>query len=430
MLIKEKVAKLAVIADDITGANDAGVQFKKQGFKTIVGITKENIKEMVSKADVIVINTDSRNDSPKIAYEKVRAVAKLIKETGIKIVYKKVDSTLRGNIGTELDAVMDELSAKVCIVAPAFPANGRITVGGYQLVNQVPVAETEFANDPFSPVKKSHVPTLLQSQTRRKVGHVDLLKVESGTEALMNEIANQRKRGNEIIVIDATTQHHLRIIAKAAIALNLIELTCGSAGLAEALSQEINLVTRYPVVVIAGSTNDVTRRQILKVEHDLDSCIIDVDPCEILNGVKAKHKEIKRVVEEAVRAIYNGKNVLITSARLPESLSKARAKGEELGMKNVEVAKAISSALGEIANKIVEYGKITGLILIGGSTAMDVCLTLGARGILFEDEVLPGVPCGRLVGGRHDGLKVVTKAGGFGDENAIIDIIKYLRNEL
>ena len=414
---------LAVIADDITGANDTGVQFKKAGFNTIIAVNDKYIEEVIDRADVVVINTDSRTDPQEVAYKKVRTVAKIIKKAGIKTIYKKIDSTLRGNIGAELDAIMDELKIETCIVAPAFPANGRITIGGYQLVNQIPISESEFGYDPLNPIKESHVPTLLQRQTRRKVGHVELSYVERGTEPLAHEFLNQQKKGNEIIVVDATTLYHLRRIAKAALISKMSDLTCGSAGLAEALSYEIKLIDRCPVLVVSGSVNEVTRRQILKAEQALDVQVIDVDPRKIFGDSKSKQKEIKKIVERAINALKNGKNLIIASARRPEFILKAETRTDIS-----QVAEAISSTLGEITAKIVDRLKVGGLVLTGGSTAQKVCLTLGAKGIWIKDEVLPGIPLGKLADGKYKGLNVITKAGGFGDENAIINAIRYLES--
>lgn len=426
----EGACKLAIIADDFTGACDTGVQFRKQGLKTIVVVAIEDIGDVIGEVDAIVVDTESRSDPPKLAYEKVRETTRALKNAGIKFLYKKIDSTLRGNIGSELDAAMDEVGAKMSIIAPAYPANGRVTVGGYQLVHGVPVARTEFANDPVNPVKESHVPSLVQSQTRRKVGYLDLYQVVKGVESLVDGINSQREAGKEIIVIDAAVQDDLRKIAEAIVASSMAELTCGSAGVAQELPKALGLTVSRPVVVIAGSIRDVVRQQILRAMQVFGAHVIEIDSCRILEGEDAKEEEVHRVLKEAVQAMVRGRDVIITSAGSEESVTRAWKKGEQLGMRRIEIAEAISLVLGEIADEITEHTKIAGIILTGGSVASNACKIMGAKGTIIEDEVLPGIPVGRLLGGKRDGLRVVTKAGGFGDENAIVKAIECLRRVL
>ena len=153
--------KLAVIADDLTGANDAGVQFAKEGLKVQVLLGESGEEQEKELPDVIVLDTDSRAAIPDQAYERVRKAGGLIKRltSSRPAVFKKIDSTLRGNLGAEIDAVMDELGFEWAAVAPAFPVNGRITVGGWHLLHQVPIAESEIARDPKTPVVESVLPT-------------------------------------------------------------------------------------------------------------------------------------------------------------------------------------------------------------------------------------------------------------------------------
>lgn len=142
-MVDSPEGRLGVIADDITGANDVGVQFMKRGLETIVLLEAASLlPTTIKEADVIVVDTESRFSPPDIAYQRVRDVVKTLNEASVRVVYKKIDSTLRGNIGPELEAIMEEAGSRLSIVAPAFPSNLRITVGGIQLVNQVPVEKT------------------------------------------------------------------------------------------------------------------------------------------------------------------------------------------------------------------------------------------------------------------------------------------------
>ena len=137
--------RLGIVADDLTGAMDSSGHFAARGLSTDVVLDPA----YASESDVVVITTSSRAEPPDVARERVRrAVRRLAGRT----IYKKIDSTLRGNIGVELMAAMQEAHCEKAIVAPAFPAVGRTTLNGVLLVDGTPVAETQFAGDPVSPV--------------------------------------------------------------------------------------------------------------------------------------------------------------------------------------------------------------------------------------------------------------------------------------
>ncbi|MBS7651038.1 four-carbon acid sugar kinase family protein [Candidatus Bathyarchaeota archaeon] len=417
------MVEIGVIADDLTGANDTGVQFSKQGLRTIVLTRVESLKDMPRNIDVIVIDTESRALPSSLAYDRVKIAAEKLVEAKVPIIYKKIDSTLKGNIGSELDGVMDVTGIKTAIVAPAFPANKRITVGGYQLVNQVPLSKTEAAFDPVTPVRESHVPTLIARQSRRKVGYVGLASVME-LQSLVENLRDCVQRGEEIIILDSITQGDLKRIAQAAVKLNLHRLTCGPAGLAEELPQAMGLISGKPVVVISGSVSEVTMRQIAHAEG-AGCIVVEVDTAKVIRGQRIQ--EVHRVVNETKRIVSQGFDVIISSARTKEAVSGDLKIGESLGMTSVEVSNIIGLVLGEIASEVSAIGGVSGIFLTGGTTANRALEVMGAYGTEVDDEVSPGIPSSIIVGGRCSGLRIVTKAGGFGDEDAIMKWIRYLK---
>ena len=120
--------------------------------KTAVLTELKNLPKF-EEYDVIVIDSESRNNPPVDAYNRMKEIAAYLKETDRRLIYKKIDSTLRGNIGVELDAIIDELDLEAAIIAPSFPAAGRTTLNGRVFVNGVPLEETGFAHDPLKPIK-------------------------------------------------------------------------------------------------------------------------------------------------------------------------------------------------------------------------------------------------------------------------------------
>jgi len=419
-------SKIGVVADDLTGANDTAVQFAKQGLATIVLMDATSLADSALRTEVIVIDTETRACNPETASRRVRRAARTLRKAGVERVYKKVDSTLRGNVGVELEAIMDELDVETCIFAPAFPANGRIVIGGYLIVNQVPLEKTEMAEDRLMRIRKSYIPTILESQTKLEVGHVPLSKVMQGRELLKNEINSLVKRNVQIIVMDAATSQDLRAIAQAAVASNTAQLMSGSAGLAEALPEAFRLHSSPPVVVIAGSPSSVTVRQVEKAGEELDVAILDLNSPKVLKNVNAQ-KEIQRIVNEAVRLLEIGRDVVIASSRSRDFTAATIQQGRELGMNEVEVMRRVTSSLGESANKILERVRTGGLILTGGETAIEALRIMRAVGVKVIDEVLPGIPFGEVIGGKHNGLRVITKAGAFGSPEALSESVRYLR---
>src|SRR5919107_6028349 len=148
---------IAIVADDLTGAADTGVQFVHAGYRTAVLFRATEVLE--DGLDAVVFYTDSRAMPAGFAAERVLGAARAARKA--RIVYKKLDSTLRGNVAVELAAALGGARRDRVVVAPAFPAAGRTTVGGIQRVHGVPVDETEMANDPHTPVREAHVPRRL-----------------------------------------------------------------------------------------------------------------------------------------------------------------------------------------------------------------------------------------------------------------------------
>ncbi len=426
--------KLALIADDLTGANDAGVQFAKQGLKVQVFLGDLAEVRGGTQTDVMVLDTDSRAAPADQAYERVRKAGRVIRGAAVllPLVFKKIDSTLRGNLGVEIDAAMDEFGFEWAAVVPAFPVNGRITVGGWHLLHQVPVAESEISRDPKTPVRESVLPDLLASQSRQRVSHVSLADVSRGVEAVKQRILKMRTEGVKILSFDASTENHLRTLATAIAATDGAVLWVGSAGLAEMMPAVLDWprVERTlksgepgPVLVVAGSVSNVTARQMNLFLAQDNSCLVSLRAGSLICN---ETEEVRRCVQEATDWLKKGKDVLLASAFDADAVVKARSLAAAQGIDSQKVSDIVASALGRVVRQLV-FLKPAGLFLTGGDTAVSVCRALGVNAIDILAEVLPGIPLGQLDGGCSPGLRVVTKAGAFGEENAIVEAVKTLK---
>lgn len=137
--------KIAIIADDLTGANATAALLSTKGFTTMTCL--DNDAKEAERFDVVSFSTDSRSVSSAEAYRRVaECVARINPEQTL--ISKRIDSTLRGNLGAEVDAVIDSFPHLMAIVVPVYPSSGRICVGGSLLVDGIPLQNTAMRNDP------------------------------------------------------------------------------------------------------------------------------------------------------------------------------------------------------------------------------------------------------------------------------------------
>ena len=411
---------IAVIADDLTGASDAGVQFARRGLATRV-LFDLCQPAVATDVDVLVVDTDSRALSPEAAYARVRDVAERLRTFQPEHVYKKVDSTLRGNLGAEIDAIMDAFTYSRAIVAPAFPALGRTTRDGLHRLRGRPVHETEIGRDPKTPVRESHLVSLLQTQSRRTAAVVTLDTVECGPRAIRDQAEAHLGRGAALLVCDAESDTALRTIA--ATCVDWRDTLCvGSAGLADHLADALappTSATRVadldgphgPVLLVAGSVSQTTRQQVEAVRALQRGVTVELNPVALADG---HLEEEERCRQELGAALARGQDcaLVVTSQQV-----------------RVELTSRIVDVLGRLAADSARSHRLRGFILTGGDTARAVCRHLGVAGIQLLAEIEPGVPLGRLVGQTSSPLLAVTKAGAFGSEQTLVHALHQLKGD-
>jgi uncharacterized protein YgbK (DUF1537 family) len=383
--------RIAVIADDLTGALDTGVQFSNWGFA--VHVTDDPLS---SSADVVVVNTDSRSLDPGRAYDLVFNIAE--KVSGFDIIYKKTDSTLRGNVGAEIQAVLDATGEETAFLTPCYPPTARCIKDGHLLIYGVPIDQTEYSSEHES--RQSYIPDLIRTGVTRPIIH-------------LGDSSNiQRHSG--IVVIDSESEADLLKIAK-----NLIEhkVSAGSAGLAAAIAE--TLVDPPPVLSVIGSRRTVTQRQTRALEKRLGAELIPLDMRKALN-----REPQTGAVLRAIEVFETRRDVIITSAPDPETVEMTVEAATSLGLSSTELETMITDALADTARALIEQTPLSGIILSGGATAMAVCAVLSVNEISIIEELRPGIPLLRL-----DDINAVTKAGGFGESDALIQASQYLKRK-
>lgn len=239
---------ILVVADDFTGANDAGVSLAQ------VGHTVDVAFEMPYRGDasVWVINSDSRAMDPKLAAMKITSLmSHLPLANNLPLVIKKIDSTLRGNIGAEIEALMKACGITGAVVAPAFPQAGRTTVAGECWVNGVRITETEFASDPKTPVLSARIADIIRLQTA--------IPCQPVTVSQLSHLSYEQPW---IGVIDAQTDSDLDRIAAAVMQAKQPLLLVGSAGICDAVTRRSAIMSPPTVLAIIGSMSEIAQRQI------------------------------------------------------------------------------------------------------------------------------------------------------------------------
>jgi uncharacterized protein YgbK (DUF1537 family) len=142
------------LADDMTGALEIGASFRAGGMAVIVSLQPVP----VASAPVLVFDTETRHLAPADA---AAEVVRFIGAHRPRLIYKKTDSTLRGNISAELEAIAGLFPDWLIGYAPAYPAMGRTVTSGVLHVHGIALADTEFARDALNPVRTSSVAEIL-----------------------------------------------------------------------------------------------------------------------------------------------------------------------------------------------------------------------------------------------------------------------------
>lgn len=423
--------KLAAIADDLTGANDTALQFAKRNMKSCVKINFV-ADDFETDKDVIVIDSDSRDLAVQEAYTKVKNICEAIKKYKARCIYKKIDSTLRGNIGAEIKAVDDVFKPELVIIAPAYPINRRITVGGYHLLDGIPLELTEIANSPKTPVKESYIPNILKQQAAdKKVGVLDFLTVKKDSEAVKAKLDEFLNKGINWIVCDIVEEKNFMTVMDAVKSFKNI-LWVGSAGMADYITYFYNWIgeekfmQRYrsgPVLICAGSVSHTTQEQIQTVLEYEDINFLKIDIPKILED----EQYITVYIDRLKTLAKQDKNILIVTALNDDDVKEAIEAGRKYNLSGKQVSERIATIMAQIVGGL-DLHNLAGMVLTGGDIAVHICKSIGADSIEIISEIDTAIPLGYIQGKNIDKLFVVTKAGAFGKPDAFIKSIKAIKN--
>lgn len=386
--------RVAAIADDTTGALEVGAKLAAAGIRSVV----TQILRPDLSAEALVIDARSRRMGPQEAYRRVAELARLLRRAGVDHVYKKTDSTLRGNIAAEFQALVDTFADRPLLYVPAYPQMGRTVRSGELFVYGRPLAETDFARDELNPATEGNITALLATGCRAPVRLVtDLAQLE--------EVLRQAPVGS-VVVCDGQVPADLEKAAQALAASGRPCVAAGTAGFCTPWADILPLAREVSgwqakarrCLIASGSRNPATERQLARA-GELGLRVLRLSGRT--SDDETTVQELAAILEEESWA------ALATSGNSAED---------------------VSLRIGTIVGRVLEQIELDGLAVFGGDTAAGVLQALGVEVVEPLGELLPGVPLSSIqVQGTR--LAFVTKAGGFGGPDMVAELRKALEEE-
>lgn len=406
--------KMLIVADDLSGAADCAAGCVQSGLRTMVLL---DAQADPTGYDVVAVDADSRHLPPADAAAVQLALLQRLSAVRPPLLYKKIDSTLRGPFVHELAATRQ--LAGTPILAPAFPAMGRTVVNGEVLVKGVPLKDTEVWRNEGR-TGPSTLPAMLQTVGFDAVV-VALGQVRGDLDALRAVCAAHARVPDRAIVCDAESEEDMARIARATAPLAGRCQWVGSGGLMRHLPSAHGLSShatpprrqkagvRGPVLTVVGSVSTTSKRQCEQVARSARAALHKVDPALLRKG--ADDTRWHEVQQSIADPLARGEDSVVTIGGTAPDLSQGPLLAASL-------ARLLAPA----------WETVGGLVLTGGETARAVLSGWGVHALELVDELEPGVPLSHTVGPRR--IPVITKAGAFGGDDCLSRAWQLLKNEL
>lgn len=444
---------IGAVTDDFTGTASAGVLIARSQARTGLFLDVEALEgsEDAARLDAVFVSSNSRHLKPEDAYREVCRATRALRSAGVTCFSKKIDTTLRGRIGTEIDAMLDTLGGDmIAVMVPTMPQSRRICLNGISIIDGTVLTDTPIARDVKTPVKDAFVPRLIQGQTRRKVQLISIENVDRGRGTLKCAMIDARERGAQVLVMDAVTLEHIDLIAQTCVELgwNVLAVDPGPftmklnyrrgiikeevAAPAEGKAGpegEIKPEGRVALCVV-GSANPLTKAQMKYLCDDEANVAVHVSPYMLISGQEQFGEEVNRAVGAAVKLFRQEprpRSIVIGTA-LQDCVVNLDEEDFRRGYDSGTCSKLINEGLAEITGRVMEFAgqeQVAGLLLTGGDTMESVCRRLHVSYIEAIDNIVAQVDVGRIMG-KYAGLPVVVKGGFCGSREIGTVIVRRL----
>lgn len=424
-----------IIADDLTGANDTALQFFKKGCSAKIVIDYNYDYSNMKNVDVWSISTESRNIDKETAFNNIVKISEKLKEhLEIEHYYKKIDSTLRGNVGLEIFAMLETLQKDVAIVAPAYIEEGRTTIGAYQLLNGMVIERTQCALDPKAPIYDSYIPDILKKdlnpQLHELIGTIGFNIITKGAGPIALKINELVQNGKKIIITDAMSNTDLEQIALAIDKSTYDILPCGSAGLANAISKTKEENTKcdfeekiplLPKFIVSGSATQLTLKQIGKLKEDKKELFfVDLEIRNIIEGVN------DTLIQTISEKLSQGLDVVLHSSYINKEILDENDLNQliDAGIAKNEFPSKITDFISNLVYEINLKNDFI-LIMVGGETSYKCAKKIDSAYFDILDAISPAVPLCKDKNGKY----IVTKSGNFGHSDTLVEILDYFNKK-
>ena len=423
--------KYIVIADDLTGSNATCSLFKKIGLRAASILKLQG--DINYDVDVISYSTASRGLDKEEAYKKVSEAIKILKNKDVLVYNKRIDSTLRGNIGTEINAMLDNLEDdRIAVVVPAYPDSGRIVVNKTMLVNGVLLENSDAGKDPKTPIKTSCVESLVQKDIKYSSTYFTLSDIAQPIEEIAKKIQEAIKK-SRVLIFDAVNNEDIIKISKAVIHSNINIVTVDPGPFTLYYSKELQKKNHLEkkILMVIGSVTATTKKQIEYILQEEDIFLVKMKVEDFFKKETCL-KEIERVISFIKKGIVSYDLFLVTTSPIgDEKKADLQKLAENLNTTVEEISKIIANTLTETVVKILkETEKFEGVYSSGGDITIALLEKLKAIGVEIREEVIPLAAYGRIIGGDFPNLKLVSKGGMVGDEKTIKLCLHKIKNDI
>lgn len=409
------IPTLIIVADDLTGAADSAARCVQSGLFAEVWLDSSPMEGQreENEPDVISVSTDSRFLSPDEAAQRVQSLLAAMAPDSVSgsvsgvTWYKKIDSTLRGNLGAELEAMLHAMPSLCAVVSPGFPAQGRGLEEGKLVYADAPLR---------------HLPALLAEQSDLPVGAIGLDIVRQGVGALRRALDDRRAQGERLLVVDGMTDADLATIVAASVVASSDAggyLLCGSAGMVGPLA--LHLASQKPV-----STKKPAKVQLAEVTAGPILAVVG-------SGSRMAHDQVAQVVATncmRVRALDNNwyEMDLLGAQNHPvgDWLLHLAPPADDVRLEGA-TARVMAARLADVAYAAVARLHPRTLLVVGGDSAYYVLRRLGIKRLTVVEELLPGIALTFGYDAQGEAMAVVLKPGNFGDEATLVTLHEALR---
>jgi uncharacterized protein YgbK (DUF1537 family) len=418
---------LGCIADDFTGATDLANNLVRAGMRVVQTIGVPHAP-LTAEVDAVVVALKSRTIAPQDAVNQSLQALQWLQGQGAEQIYFKYcstfDSTAQGNIGPVTEALMQALQTDFTIATPAFPDNGRTVFKGYLFVGDVLLNESGMQHHPLTPMTDANLVRVMQAQCKSKVGLLSHKTIAQGAEAIQQEIANLKKQGVHVAVVDAVSNDDLMRLGPALKGMPLV--TAGS-GVAIGLPQNFGLSPTPQAsvlpkanglrAVVSGSCSQATNRQVAHFKASGRPAFL-IDPLHL----KGSWQDLVQEALAWAQGHLASGPVLVYSTATPESVQAVQSQmGVEAAGHQVE------QALAAIARGLVQLG-VHQLVVAGGETSGACVQALDIEQLQIGPQIDPGVPwchAHTATGGVH----ITLKSGNFGTDDFFTKAFSFLSQQ-